>query len=73
MAERPANHKPVQTHELEEGGNQVKLIGHHAAEDCGHFSFEALQNQLHQPHNQAAGKPLHPDYAAIAPGKQADA
>ena len=46
-------HKPVQTHQLQDGGDQVKLVGHHAAEDRGHLSFEALQDQLGQQRNRA--------------------
>lgn len=46
VPERRTSHKPVQTHQLQDGGDQVKLIRHHVAEDRGHLSFEALQDEL---------------------------
>ena len=73
LLKRLAQHKPAQAQQLHHEGDQVELVGHHAAEDWGDLSFQALQDQFDQPDDHPAGKPPQSCHAAVTPRKQAEA
>ena len=70
---RLAYHKPAQAHPLQHNGDEVKLADGQAAEQRRHLALQALQDKLGQPHHLRGREPAHSRYAAVVPGKDADA